>query len=894
LRIAVAGGNFCGIGHFEKGQGMNPLLKKEIRLLLPSWIVAVLLALVQAITRPYDFYVASLLFFGLTIMALTTIGRETSLNTFSLLLAQPVERLRIWQTKLSVLTVAFMIVFLVWLAAFGIAFINSDVDASDTASSYNLFISICLIATAAFTGGLWTTLLLRQIAGAFWLTLLVPAVLAGFTATFLGENHSDNAIIAVLCVVLGIYSIGGFLFARWLFFRAQDVGWTGGIIALPEWKYFAARSENAVPARSRKPIFALFKKEFQLQQASLMGAVGLLALHIGVIVLRKYHHFAKDSVGEVVTSIFWLLWLILPVVIGAMAVAEERRLGVIEGQLCLPVTRRVQFAIKAFIALFLGILLGGVMPVLLETAAIKMGWANNAFAENGAFGPVEMRLAIVGIATWLVLGGFFASSLAKNFLQAIGFAMATFNGSALMVPALAKGWNFFFESLPLGSILSLIIAVPTLAVTLLLLAYLNFKNFRDGWHLWRRNLLVVAGAMFFVVASSTAVFNRAWEIFEPAEPAHGAAKLSLANPPALQVVQYWNLLVRLPDGRVWFDGLGDSAYDYYDGSFWWKFVWQMLTHPLRESTGPQQFIAGSNWVVATTEHLYFVWNDSGKTFHASDFMETVGIQPDGSLWISEKPAQNKWTAGTLQRYGSETSWHQLAQSHTSIVLLKNDGTLWRWGSVTNELHHWPGLRAFRPYQIGTNSDWQELFTLGGIFARRTDGRVWHLNVDWKTGRDELGRATNFDEVISQTASRADDQATAFVRADGTLWMLNRYWDKKSSQTMGTGILQVGKENDWRAVAVSYHMMVALKSDGSLWQWNFKNESAVESVYAPPTRLGIHNDWVAITGTWGNVITLAADGSLWLWPDKKSYDYYQVLIKLPKQPQFLGNIFGKTN
>jgi hypothetical protein len=34
---------------------MNALVKKEIRLLLPSWIIAVLLALVQAITRPYDF-----------------------------------------------------------------------------------------------------------------------------------------------------------------------------------------------------------------------------------------------------------------------------------------------------------------------------------------------------------------------------------------------------------------------------------------------------------------------------------------------------------------------------------------------------------------------------------------------------------------------------------------------------------------------------------------------------------------------------------------------------------------------------------------------------------------------------------------------------------------------
>jgi len=74
-----------------------------------------LLALIQASTRPYDFYVACLLFFGLTIMALTTIGRESSLNTFSSLLAQPAERLRIWQTKITVLAIAFLMVFGVWL-----------------------------------------------------------------------------------------------------------------------------------------------------------------------------------------------------------------------------------------------------------------------------------------------------------------------------------------------------------------------------------------------------------------------------------------------------------------------------------------------------------------------------------------------------------------------------------------------------------------------------------------------------------------------------------------------------------------------------------------------------------------------------------------------------------
>ena len=226
--------------------------------------------------------------------------------------------------------------------------------------------------------------------------------------------------------------------------------------------------------------------------------------------------------------------------------------------------------------------------------------------------------------------------------------------------------------------------------------------------------------------------------------------------------------------------------------------------------------------------------------------------------------------------------------------MKTDGTLWRWGCVTNELHQWPGLRTFTPYQIGTNADWQELFSLDGIFARRTNDQVWNVNVNWKTGRDELVRETNYDEVILQTASRANELKTAFVRADGTLWVLNRYWDEKSRQTMGTGLLQVGKENGWRAVAVSYYMMVVLKADGSLWQWNFNEGSIVQAVNNSPVRLGIHNDWVAITGMrGGEVIAMAADGSLWLWPDKTFYDY-GLLLKLPKQPQPLGNVFGKAN
>jgi alpha-tubulin suppressor-like RCC1 family protein len=250
-------------------------------------------------------------------------------------------------------------------------------------------------------------------------------------------------------------------------------------------------------------------------------------------------------------------------------------------------------------------------------------------------------------------------------------------------------------------------------------------------------------------------------------------------------------------------------------------------------------------------------------------------------------------------FGSETNWRQIAQNRTSVVLLKSDGTLWRWGSLTNVWHQWPGLRTFTPYQIGTNADWQELFTLGRIFARRTDRRVWQLDVDWKTGRDKLIRETNYDEIVSQTASRAGDQLTAFVRADGTLWVLNRYWDDKSRQTKGAGVLQVGKENDWRAGAVNFGRIVALKSDGSLWQWQFggqwdiSQEQLISAAHASPVRLGIHKDWVALANRWEDVIAIAADGSLWLWPDREQYEQ-STLLKLPKQPQPLGNLFGKAD
>ena len=106
---------------------MNPLVKKEIRLLLPAWVTAMTLVilpemLVQIATRhnarPPNPMLFVLFGLGVLLLALATFGQEFSSRTFPILLAQPVLRSRIWRIKVSVLIIALLSVSLVFLLGF--------------------------------------------------------------------------------------------------------------------------------------------------------------------------------------------------------------------------------------------------------------------------------------------------------------------------------------------------------------------------------------------------------------------------------------------------------------------------------------------------------------------------------------------------------------------------------------------------------------------------------------------------------------------------------------------------------------------------------------------------------------------------------------------------------
>jgi hypothetical protein len=138
------------------------------------------------------------------------------------------------------------------------------------------------------------------------------------------------------------------------------------------------------------------------------------------------------------------------------------------------------------------------------------------------------------------------------------------------------------------------------------------------------------------------------------------------------------LQVHFPDGQIWFNNLG-SPYFKEPINNWERFRYTLI-HPLPVSAGPQQFMAGSNWVSATTDHVEF-WNKyGGGPMTAVGYLDTVAVKADGTLWIPSEAKPVVWTGAKMIQFGDETNWQQVIRKNTGLLLLKQDGTLWQWGT----------------------------------------------------------------------------------------------------------------------------------------------------------------------------------------------------------------------
>jgi alpha-tubulin suppressor-like RCC1 family protein len=292
-------------------------------------------------------------------------------------------------------------------------------------------------------------------------------------------------------------------------------------------------------------------------------------------------------------------------------------------------------------------------------------------------------------------------------------------------------------------------------------------------------------------------------------------------------------------------------------------------------------------------------------------------------------------AGELVRFGSETNWSSIVhQQDFSMLLVKNDGTLWHWGILTNWnwKTKWPGLQSFTPYRLGTESNWAEIFLADHeLCLRKTDGSIW---TRWYTHMDNEKQTIKLEPGFSMQRSALADHgkwlttATTLVGLgfrlcvceNGTFRICaDQKLNEQSHAYDWTPVnLQLGKDTNWLGMAGRDQKIVTLKNDGTLWLWAFHHDNwrawnpeldEREMLEAIPVRLGTHSDWIGVASTDGGIISLAADGSLWYWPLESAgyfsdtvnrrfldngHSHFEPLFDISRKPEFLANIFGKSD
>jgi hypothetical protein len=562
------------------------------------------------------------------------------------------------------------------------------------------------------------------------------------------------------------------------------------------------------------------------------------------------------------------------------------------------------------------------MPLVLEAGRILsdarfkpdvVNFTAHLFSWSG----VEMLkfclivLVPVGMLAVMGLVPFYVSTMARNTLQCLAPAVLGLLLAWTLILNAAGQWNQTYHFLWSGA-LGCFIVLPIVAVTVLALAFRNFRSVLTGWRMAAGNLLTLVAALALGVVLTSATYHRFWEKFTSFEPRHGAARLSLSNPASLTAD--WAVAVHLPDGKIWMASylpVAASPLNLMLGNF-------------KMALDSGEYAPGTNW--SSFERGYWL---------------TVGLKNDGTLWASTnlppdiQPPTDRWKVSevpinSLVQFGSETNWTSFVPSGGSLLLVKNDGTLWRMNVLHFDSQHKPQPLEFTPHRLGSESNWAGVFQNGHhVWFRKTDGSAWIIEDNWSTNAAHIeiepGLVVHAVPAFDQNKMRSTTVIShglpfgVGIRSDGTF----RIWADEQLRREGKrnfgnyewlpADLQIGADTNWLAVAGGGAKAITLKNDGTLWVWDYdpdqirgweQNPYEREVLDTVPVRLGTHSDWIAISGGNDGVTALAADGSLWYWPLVDASHFADMarassifgeisgtpVLDISRKPQFLGNVF----
>ena len=470
---------------------------KEIRGLAGAWLAcltALVLPAAMGVRATRGLEIPAYLL-GVAALGALSIGHEYTHSTLTLLLSQPRSRARLFLVKQGVLAAM-----LLTLAAVAGAVV--DVRARESATlAFALLPVLCGLFVAP-----WLTMLCRSPLAGTVFAVALPALLliVGellYVATYGRGPGADVEMAIVWRTTLGLCAVAAVMSWR-MFMRLESIDGRGPEVQLPGWLQGLSTTSIAALTK-RRPVWLLIKKELWLQQTALaVAALWLLCLPLVWIWVGDWGPGQSiqpaplwprtPNRADVLGALTLFCSAFISILIGALASAEERRLGTLEWQVLLPIATWKQWIIKVGTALGLALMLALGLPALLLAAVDP--------AAGMQFLQRTPQLA-VGVAV-LTLISLYVSSLCTSGLQALllsvpvifgvglpaGVVLGSYGLHSLVAArrSAEKAWASVGMSLDAGSRLMSLLELLLVAAILALALRFALENHRSTAHAGRR------------------------------------------------------------------------------------------------------------------------------------------------------------------------------------------------------------------------------------------------------------------------------------------------------------------------------------------------------------------------------------------------------------------------
>lgn len=278
---------------------------------------------------------------------------------------------------------------------------------------------------------------------------------------------------------------------------------------------------------------------------------------------------------------------------------------------------------------------------------------------------------------------------------------------------------------------------------------------------------------------------------------------------------------------------------------------------------------------------------TGMADAAASLVHTLTLKQDGTVWAWGLNEYGQLGIGSAEIVDHSvpiavpgiSGVTDISASPFHTVALKQDGTVWAWGSnLAGQLGDGTNTDRTTPMQTEGLAGVAAVGA-GGFFslALKQDGTVWA----W--GYNDYGQLGDGTNVNRSTPARVQGLSGTFiaiaagnnfalaVRQDGTVWA----WGANSYGQLGDGTttnrnmpVQVAGIGGVAAVSAGIGHSVALKTDGTVWAWGYNfygqlGDASETDRYTPVQAQGLAGA-TGVSAGLSHTIAVISDGAVWTW------------------------------